>query len=121
MSRQTDYRITLRLKPDEYAQLQAMSGNKPLSETARKRIFGETVSKRAVKTRRVNGDRKTFAKLLALLGPHDRVTAFKRIADQVENGVCDSDDETKALIRETRDWLKRIHTLLMKMLGVSES
>ncbi|MEP3786040.1 MAG: hypothetical protein ABJM43_22150 [Paracoccaceae bacterium] len=120
MPRQTDHRITLRLKPDEYARLQALAKGKPLSAYMRERVLGDGTTKRTVKPRRVLPDKKFAAQLLALLGPHDRIATFKKIANELDDGVRDSDDETKALICETRDWLKRIHALLMTALGVSE-
>lgn len=120
MPRQTDHRITLRLKVDEFARLQAQAGDRPLSTYLRDQVFGNKATKRNVKSRRVLPHKKLAAQLLALLGSHERIATFKRVANQVEDGVRDSDDETQALICETRDWLKRIHALLMKALGVSE-
>ncbi|MGJ8535499.1 MAG: hypothetical protein ACSHYC_25190 [Alphaproteobacteria bacterium] len=120
MPKLPDHRITIRLKPDEYALIVAKSGNKPLSTFLRNLALESAVKCRNAHTPAPVKNHKALSQALALLGQHKLVSAFKKAGKDIENGVQPSDDETKLLLRECRDLLAGIHKLLMRTLGVSE-
>lgn len=120
MPKTPDHRVTIRLKPDEYAVLAAKAGRKPLSTFLR-----DLALEKAAKIRRSSNvapvkDHRALAQILCLLGQHNLAQTFKRVGNQVQDGVEPSDDETELLLRECSDHLSRIHKLLMHALGVAE-
>lgn len=120
MPKLPDHRITIRLKPDEYALMMAKAGNKPLSTFLRNLALETAVKRRNAYTPAPVEDKKALSQALALLGQHKLVSAFKKAGKGIENGVQPGDDETKLLLHECRDLLDRIHKLLMRALGVAE-
>lgn len=114
-----DRRITIRLKPEEYARLEVKAGSRPMARYIRETLLEGEASKRRGADRRVLPDTSLAAKVLSLLGSHPRMVAFKDAARRIEDGVSPADDETKALLVETRDWLAKLHGLLMAALKVT--
>ncbi len=121
MPRQTDHRISLRLKPEEYAQITAKAGDTPLSTFIRHTVLGACATKRAKPQRRVNMDTALAAKILARLGQHDLIQDFKAVAKDVEDGTLDTDDARLHRIDACHAMLSYIRALLMQALGRSGS
>lgn len=120
MPKTPDHRITIRLKPDEYALLVAKAGNKPLSAYLRTLTLEKAVAQRkAIKPAPVK-DHRALSQILALLGQADFVHSFKHAAQDIQNGIEPTDSETKELLQGCKDQLNSIHSLLMHALGVSE-
>ncbi len=120
MPKTPDHRITIRLKPDEYAVLTAKAGKKPLSTFMRDLALEKAVQKRRSHARAPITDHKASAQILGLLGQHDLVQAFKNVENHISDGVEPADDETKLLLRRCHELLSRIHNLLMRALGVTK-
>ncbi|MEM9279992.1 MAG: hypothetical protein AAGA76_15605 [Pseudomonadota bacterium] len=115
-----DHRLTLRFKPDEYAVLKAKAGDKPLSTFVRATVL-ETATIRRKKAKAAPIiDHKAIAQILALLGQHELVQAFKDSGRDTDSGVKPADDETRLLLKECRDLLAAIHNLLMRALRVAK-
>ncbi|MCA8883365.1 MAG: hypothetical protein KDA50_06415 [Rhodobacteraceae bacterium] len=121
MSRQADHRITLRLKPDEYAQITAKAGDIPLSTFIRQTALGASANTRAKPQRRVTLETALAAQLLARLGQHDLIQDFKAAAKDVEDGTLDTDDARLLRIDACHAMLSDIRALLMEALGRSGS
>ncbi|MEP3247764.1 MAG: hypothetical protein ABJN40_07440 [Sneathiella sp.] len=120
MSKTPDHRITIRLKPEEYALLKAKAGNKPLSVFLRELSLTNAAKRRSVSKPAPINDHKALAQILALLGQHELVEAFKKTDQHIANGSVYSDKETKLLLDECKYFLKRIHQLLIRSLGGSD-
>lgn len=120
MSRNSDHRITIRLKPEQYARLEAKAGSRPISQYIRQTMLDGDAAKRRGADRRVLPDAALAVKVLALLGPHPHLTAFKMAAQRIEDGIEPTNDETNALLSETRDWIAKVHGLLMSALKVGQ-
>lgn len=121
MPRQTDHRITLRLKPEEYAQITAKAGDTPLSTFIRQTALGGSASKRSKPQRRVMLETALAAQILARLGQHDLVQDFKTATKNVEDGTLDTDDAHLHRIDACHAMLSDIRALLMEALGRSGS
>ncbi len=116
MPRPSDHRITIRLKPEEYARVVARAGDKPLAPFIREIVLSGVAAKRKPTARRVRMDDQTAAQILAMLGQDDRVQAFQRAARDGEETL---DAELAKDIRAGRVFLKDIRDLLMQALGRS--
>ncbi|WP_090072665.1 hypothetical protein [Cohaesibacter marisflavi] len=119
MSKTPDHRITIRLKPDEYALVMAKAGNKPTSAFVRELVLEKAAKQRKGYKAAPVADHKSLAQILALLGQHKLVKAFKQAEKQIDDGLHPADDEAIMLLRECRDLLARIHQLLVRTLGGS--
>ncbi|OUS37243.1 hypothetical protein A9Q94_06480 [Rhodobacterales bacterium 56_14_T64] len=116
----SDHRITIRLKPDEYALLSEKAGRQALGSFIRELALDKAVERRnAVKPVPIK-DHKALAQILAMLGQHRLVRAFKAADQQVSDGVRAADDETKLLIRDCHALLDRSRKLLIHALGLAE-
>lgn len=117
MSRTSDHRITLRLKPEEYARVVALAGDVPLSAFIREAALGDASGKRAKPQRRVRLEDKAAAAILARLGTQGVLSDFREAARSVEDGVLDADDAHLAKIDEAHTLLRDIRAMLMEALG----
>ncbi|SMX28182.1 hypothetical protein TRP8649_02297 [Pelagimonas phthalicica] len=117
MSRTSDHRITLRLKPEEHARIVALAGDVPLSAFIREAALGDASGKRAKPQRRVRLEDKAAAAILARLGTHQLVREFRQAARAAENGVLDADAAQLAKIDEAHVLLRDIRAILMDALG----
>ena len=116
MSKTPDHRITIRLKPDEYALVMAKAGNKPTSVFLRGLVLEKAAKQRKGYKAAPVADHKSLAQILALLGQHKLVKAFKQAETQIDYGLHPADDEITQLLRECRDLLSKIHHLLVRAL-----
>lgn len=117
MPRTSDHRITLRLKPDEYARIVALAGDVPLSAFIREAVLENASGKRAKPQRRVRLDDKQAAAILARLGTHQVVREFRQAARAVDNGVLDADAAQLAKIDVAHTLLRDIRAMLLEALG----
>jgi hypothetical protein len=117
MSKTPDHRTTIRFKPDEYALVTAKAGKKPVSTFLRDLALEKAAQRRKAHSPAPLKDQKALAQILALLGQHKLVNAFKQAQRHIDNGVKPTDDETLMLLRECRDLLASIHALLLRALG----
>ena len=119
MSKSTNHRITIRFKPDEYALVMEKAGSKPASTFLRELALKKAAKQRKGYKHAPVSDHKSLAQILALLGQHKLVKAFKQADKQISDGIQSTDDETILLLRECRDLLSKIHKLLVRALGGS--
>lgn len=120
MPRTPDHRITIRLKPDEYALLREKAGRKALGAFIRELALGKTAERRNITKPAPIKDHKALAQILALLGQHRLVRDFKTADQQISDGVRAADDETKLLIHDCHENLEHIRNLLIRTLGMVE-
>lgn len=120
MPRQPDYRITIRLKPEERALIEEKAGRTPLAQFFRESALREAAANRAPSVRRPVEDKRALSQVLALLGGSSLVSTFRRVARGVEDGTIAKGEETDVLLRQIADTLLAIKRLIMKALGVHE-
>ncbi|TLP49322.1 MscL family protein [Cohaesibacter sp. CAU 1516] len=95
------------------------AGSKPASTYLRELALERAAKQRKGYKPAPVTDHKALAQVLALLGQHKLVNAFKQSEQKIEDGVQPADDETILLLRECRDLLSKIHRLLVRALGGS--
>ena len=117
MPKTPDHRITIRFKPDEYVLVAAKAGKKPVSTFLRELALEKAAQKRKANMPAPLKDQKALAQILALLGQHELVSAFKQAQRDIDDGIQPADDETLILLRECRDLWASIHALLLRVLG----
>lgn len=117
MSRPSAHRITIRLKPEEYAQIVAKAGDVPLAAFVRQTVLEKASKKRANPVRQPKIETKQAAMLLARLGQHELVLGFKAAARDTEIGIVDANEETQQKIADCHAMLRGIRSMLMEALG----
>ncbi len=115
-----DHRITIRLKPDEYALVKVKAGDKQLAPFIRELLLEKAAGLRKTHKATPIKDHRALAQVLALLGQHKLLLAFKKAKQDIGDGTQPADDECKALLMQCHDLLTKIHKLLMRALGVAE-
>ncbi len=118
MPRQTDHRITIRLKPEEYALIKAKAGSKPLAPFMRAQLLGAAQEQRASTARRPVEDAQAIAQVLALLGTSALVAEFRSVSDRIADGTAERGDGTDARLRRIEERLDQIRAMLMRALGM---
>ena len=120
MSNRRDHPVSIRFKPEEYAQLVAKAGTTPISTFVRRFVLDEVASRRSGWKAAPVKDQAALAKVLALLGQDSRVQAFKRSAQQIDDGTADCDGDTRQQIAACHAMLADILSLLMRALGAGK-
>ena len=120
MPKTPDHRITIRLKPEEYALLQAKAGHKPLSSFLRELALSEADSRRTPNIPAPTKDRKSLAQALALLGKSGLSTSMADMAKAARLGTLPVSEGTETQIRAACDDIAAIKSALMRALGVQE-
>ncbi|WP_299587626.1 hypothetical protein [uncultured Tateyamaria sp.] len=108
MTKPKQPRITIRCTPEEYALIEAKAGDQAVAAFVRDAALGKAVAKRKPTQRKVGVDAKSAAQILALLGSHPLVTAFKAAAGSVN-------DESE--IAACHALLSEVRNLLLQSLG----
>lgn len=115
-----DHRITIRLKPEEYAVLKAKAGNVPLAQFVREQALGAAAAKRNSPTRTPQDTDRALARILALLGSSPLVTEFRGVAKAVDNGTTPRTDAIEERLAHIDDHLATIKQHLTRALGIAE-
>lgn len=121
MSKSPDHRITIRLKPDEYALLTAKAGTKPLSTVLRDLALKEAAERRKSRTHTPTKDRKALAQTLALLGKSGISSTMAELAHGVRLGTLPVSEETETQIQAACADIAAMKSALMRALGIKES
>lgn len=120
MPSQPDHRVTIRLKPSEYAILQKKAGGKPLSTYSRGLLLDQAAAVRTKSKPAPVKDHAALAQVLALLGSSSLMKQFRYAERAIQDGVSIQErDEQLALQQIARD-IAEIKAYLMQALGVSE-
>ncbi|WP_417681692.1 hypothetical protein [Roseibium sp.] len=120
MSKTTDHRITIRLKPDEYALLTVKAGTKPISTFLRDLALKEAAERRKPNTPAPLKDRKDLAQALALLGKSGLSQSMAELARGVRLGTLPISEETEAQIETGCRDIATMKSALMCALGIQE-
>ena len=120
MSNRPDPRLTIRLPPEEYAELKAKAGTKPLASFARELLVESAARRRNTRTRAVIQDQAAVAQILALLGTSATVQAFRDAVAGTANGTLPTSENIEGSLAIVAEDIAQIRSLLMKALGVAE-
>ncbi len=120
MPKTPDKRITIRLKPEEYALLTAKAGKKPLSTFFRDLALREAKARRTPNIAAPTKDRQALAQVLALLGKSDLSKSMADLAESAKLGTLPVTEETEAEIQTTCAEIAKIKSALMRALGIQE-
>lgn len=114
-----DTRLTIRLTPEELAQLEAKAGDRALSAFVRDLAL-ERAARRKTAQHQPGDVTTALAQVLALLGRSGALTSLAAIGTAAQNGVLELDEVTLARLNTGLDDLAMIKRLLMKALRVAE-
>ena len=107
--------FSLRLAPEERAQLIEAAGGEPLGSYIRSLIL------KAPKRRGFSpADRQAFSQVLGLLGQSRIASNLNQLAKAAHLGVLVLEDEDRALLREALADLAAIRRLLIEAVGLKE-
>ena len=120
MPKSRDHVISIRFKPEEYAELTAKAGAAPIGTFVRETVLDEAAPRSSGWRAAPVEDHTALAQILALLGPHPRIQEFKRAARQVEDGTAESGSEVAQRIAECHSMLADVLSLLMRALGAEK-
>ena len=120
MTKTPDQRITIRLKPDEYALLTAKAGNKPLSTFLRDLALNEAATRRKPNIPAPTKDRKSLAHVLALLGKSKLSASMADLARSAKLGTLPVSEKTEAQIQSACTDIAAMKSDLMRALGIQE-
>ena len=120
MPKTSDKRITIRLKPEEYAFLTAKAGKKPLSTFFRDLALSEAKARRTPNIAAPTKDRQALAQVLALLGKSGLSKSMNDLAESAKLGTLPVTEETEADIQTACADIGEIKSTLMRALGIQE-
>lgn len=111
--------VTLRLTPEERAELEELAAGMTLSAFIRGCLFDRESKRRKIKQRSTTAieDKKAIAEALALLGQSRIASNLNQLAYHANIGVLIVGDTEKAQIAEANAHLTAIRSLLMDALG----
>jgi len=118
-SRTASSPVTLRLTPDERAQLEQLADGMTLSAYIRFCVFSEGEAKRRRRPRTFLEDRKSLAQALALLGQSRIANNLNQLAYQANIGALVIDETARDQIDETYRHIAELRSLILKALRTS--
>lgn len=120
MSDRPDPRLTIRLTPEEYAEIKAKAGAKPLATFARELLVEKADQRRTPRVRAVMQDQAACARLLAMLGASAAVQALRDAAAGTADGTLPTSEDIEASLETVAANIAEMKRLLMQALGVAE-
>ncbi|MEM7507585.1 MAG: hypothetical protein AAF415_12655 [Pseudomonadota bacterium] len=120
MPHRPDPRLTIRLTPEEYAEIKAKAGAKPLATFARELLLAKADRRRNAQVRAVMHDQAAYARILAMLGASAAVQAFRDAVRGTSNGTLPTSKDIEASLDAVVADIAEIKRLLMQALGVAE-
>ncbi|MEE9387436.1 MAG: hypothetical protein V3U96_02395 [Paracoccaceae bacterium] len=116
-TRSTIAPLTLRLTPDERAQLEELAQGMTLSAYIRACVFAKEERRRKRRPKSVVADRKAAAEALTLLGQSRIASNLNQLAYHANVGALIIGNAEKAEIAEAYAHILAIRALLVKALG----
>ena len=120
MPNRPDPRLTIRLTPEEYAEVKTKAGAKPMASFARELLLEKARQRRAARARAVMRDQAAYARILAMLGTSTTVQAFSEAVRGAADGTLPTSDDIEASLDAVAADIAEIKRLLMRALGVAE-
>lgn len=108
--------ITLRLTPNERAQLEELATGMTLSAYIRACVFAEEERRRKRRPKNIVADKKAMAEALALLGQSRIANNLNQLAYQANIGALAMDEDTRYQIDEAYLFVAEMRGLLIKAL-----
>jgi hypothetical protein len=108
--------VTLRLTPDERAQLEELAAGMTLSAYIRACVFAKEERRRKRRPKNAVADKKAMAEALALLGQSRIANNLNQLAYQANIGALAIDEDTRGQIDEAYLFVAEMRGLLVKAL-----
>lgn len=116
--------FSIRLTPDERADLERRAGKQALGDFIRERLFGPAYRPNQVavraKPRAVTADRASLATVLARLGQSDLARSLAALAHSARIGALPVSPEIEAAIGQACRDIAAMKSVLMAALGIKE-
>lgn len=114
--------FSIRLTPDERADLERRADKQALGDFIRARLFGQSrpTSTPKVRPQSTTIDQTTAARGLALLGKAELASSLKALSEAVHLGALPVTPETEAAINRACRDVATLKTLFMAALGIRE-
>ncbi|MEM7441562.1 MAG: plasmid mobilization relaxosome protein MobC [Pseudomonadota bacterium] len=109
--------LTLRLTPEERANLEELAAGMTLSAYIRACVFAKETKPRKSRPKSVVADKKAIAEALALLGQSRIANNLNQLAYHANIGALGIGEPEQAQINEAYEHVLAIRALLMKALG----
>lgn len=111
--------LTLRLTPEERAELEELAAGMTLSAYVRGCLFAKEAKRRRRRPKTVIADKAAAAEALALLGQSRIASNLNQLAHHANVGMLIEGETQKVQIAEANAHLKAIRAALMTALGKS--
>ena len=112
--------FSLRLTPEERAQLENDAAGMSLGAYIRSRLFDSSVPKRRIRNKFPVKDHHKLAKVLGELGRSRMANNLNQLAKAVNRGILDVTPETEQAIRNSCSDIRWMRHVLMAAMGLIE-
>lgn len=116
--KKNSYILSIRLTPEERAQLEEYAAGMSLSDYARPRIFNQNFPKRKTRGKHPVKDHKHLAKILGVLGSLGIFECLKELAQAARVGTLEVTPDTEKAIQEACQAVIWIKNALIRALGL---
>lgn len=120
MSNRPNPRLTIRLTPEEWAEIQTKAGAKPLATFARELLLKEASRRRKAPVRAVTVDQAAYTRLLEMLGSSAIVQAFRDAVTGTADGTLPTSVTIEEKLEDIAADISQMKRLLMHALGDPE-
>ena len=112
--------LTIRLTPEEHAQLERFAAGLPKSTYAKERLFGTSATKHKSRGKFPVSDHEALAQALGLLGRSGTGHNLQEIAESIKTGNVAITPEVETAIKNACVELHEIRGLIVRALGLKE-
>jgi len=111
--------FSLRLTPEERAQLEKDAAGMSLGAYIRSRLFDKSLPKRRTRGKNPVKDRQALAQVLGAMGGSRLANNLNQLAKAANSGSLPVTPETAKIIQEAYEEIRWMRQLLMKALGMT--
>lgn len=112
--------LSIRLTPEERADLEARAGDLPVSAYAKSLLFAVTARPARLSQRNPSLDHQILGQLLGALGRSEIAPHLRELAESARSGSLPLDEITTAQLHEACQDVAVMRSELMRALGVGE-
>ncbi|MEO1039527.1 MAG: hypothetical protein AAFX09_08270 [Pseudomonadota bacterium] len=113
--------FSMRFTDEERAILNVRTGNKPLAQYIREKLFGDAASPRAIKRRKPGVDQALLSQALGLLGQSRLASNINQIAKAAHMGALPVTPDLAAELDRACADIRLMRQLLLRALGKTKA